>query len=107
MKISINRLTFRMMLYGVDYLLDSSLIKALSSGIKSINGADSYYVNIEFNDGLMIRCWNANKYYGWASSGRITYPDKSTYAWGGCRPKKLTMCKLINALANYKYIIKN
>jgi hypothetical protein len=100
---NINRLTFTPMNYPIDTLLDGILTKAIKSGIKTINTTDSYSLKLIFNDGSEFSAWNVNKYYAWLKKGLFESIDGTKYAWEGARPKRKTMCDLLDALSKFEY----
>jgi len=100
-----NRFTFTPMNYSIDRPLNALLTKAMDSGIKTVTGKDSYYLNITFKDGSHLNAWNVNKYYAWLSRGRFTYPNKEDgeYNWNDARPSRSTMARLYKMLGSISY----
>lgn len=99
--------------YPYDQLLDIQLGGCLKSGIdvilpnKVIGGfpdilGDKYEKTVQFNNGAIMKFWNANKYYAWVNSGYIIFADKTQYVWSGSRPSVKNMFLLKQALKNYQ-----
>lgn len=100
-----NRFTFTMMIYQIDYYLDKMLNDDIKSGIKKITKENNYYIIIEFNSGTIYYMWDENKYYAWLSDGMI-YKNNDTkkpvYTWKSTRPAKKTMALLLRKIKRSK-----
>ncbi len=96
------------MLYDVDKILDSILLKSISSGIKSLE-RDSYEMHIVFNDGSRATMWDTSTISAWLSSGYIEFSDDKKYNWTASRPSRYIMSMLSNNIDDFnkeKYKVK-
>lgn len=56
-----------------------------------ITKQETYHLTVE-SDTLIVRVWNANKWYAWLSDGRVTYKDTGrTSAWYSSMPDDESM----------------
>lgn len=93
-------LYFILMDYPINLIVDSLLNKNLDKGIKNVEST-TYSIKLTFNNDIIARFYDINKYSSWFSKGSI-----GTYAFEHGRPKRKTMCRFIKALKDY-YIKTN
>jgi len=94
---------YSMHVWGMNYKaapkLDILLIYLNNIGIKNISTKDLYYINIEFNDGTVLKGWNTNRWYAWLSQGKINFSNGEKMTWNNELPSYEIFYK-------YKKIVK-
>lgn len=100
----INRLTFTPMAEKIDYHLDNLLDQLLTNHkIIYIKRDNEFFLTVKFSNNVLVKFWNVNKYHAWMMEGTVFFVnDDKQYSWDFGRPKRKTMCKMIDALSNFK-----
>ena len=86
-------------LYSTDKKLNIILNNCLDSGIQKIEKESFGYITIKFNNNVSYRYWDANKYYGWLSSGKFFGDIEYNYREG--MPTIPTMYRLKKVIEKF------
>lgn len=78
----------------VNRKLDVLLVYLNEIGIRSIS-MDYHWCTIVFKDNTTIEFWNANRWYGWMSQGKISFSNGKVLEWNDTMPSNEVLVKFI------------
>ena len=89
---------FAITVYPFCSTLDKMLNICMKHGIQSYKRNTNYHTStVIFNNGVTYEFWDASKYAGWLSDGKI-----DSFSYKNCMPKRSTMRKFRRLLDNFE-----
>lgn len=93
-----NKLTFKLMNYPIDSLLDELLKRVMNEKITDLS-IGVYRITLRTKNHY-VQIWGENKWYAWLSEGIIKFNGKE-YDFNDVRPKRKTMIEFDKYLRSY------
>jgi len=81
--------------------VDKVFQKLLERDIVALDRESWMMAWVEFSGGIVLKFWDANKYYAWCDFG-VVKAGGVEFEWHRARPKRKTMAKFYRKLRDYE-----